>query len=93
MKNRERRPRPARVGYVKVFVTGGTGFIGGEVVRQLRQRGDEVACLVRSPEKGAKLSELGCEVVAGDLGDERAIRQGMGGCDAVIHASSARRWS
>lgn len=73
---------------MKVFVTGGTGFIGGEVVRQLRQRGEEVACLVRSPEKGAPLSELGCELVAGDLGDERAIRAGMEGCDAVIHAAA-----
>jgi nucleoside-diphosphate-sugar epimerase len=73
---------------VKVFVTGGTGFIGGEVVRQLRQRGDEVACLVRSPEKGAALSELGYELVAGDLGDEPAIRAGMEGCDAVIHAAA-----
>jgi nucleoside-diphosphate-sugar epimerase len=73
---------------VKVFLTGGTGFIGGEVVRRLRGRGDEVACLVRSPEKGAKLSELGCELVGGDLGDERAIRRGMEGCDAVIHAAA-----
>jgi dihydroflavonol-4-reductase len=73
---------------VKVFVTGGTGFIGGEVVRQLRERGDEVACLVRSPEKGAKLTELGCELVAGDLGDEGAIRAGMEGCEAVIHAAA-----
>jgi nucleoside-diphosphate-sugar epimerase len=73
---------------VRVFVTGGTGFIGGEVVRQLRQRGDEVACLVRSPEKAAKLRELGCDLVAGDLGDEAAIRRGMEGCDAVIHAAA-----
>lgn len=73
---------------MKVFVTGGTGFIGGEVVRQLRDRGDAVACLVRSPEKGAKLRELGCSLHAGDLGDERAIRKGMEGCDAVIHAAA-----
>jgi nucleoside-diphosphate-sugar epimerase len=73
---------------VKVFVTGGTGFIGGEVVRQLRGRGDEVRCLVRSPEKGAKLSELGCELVAGDLGDEEAIRTAMDGCDAAVHAAA-----
>ncbi len=73
---------------MKVFLTGGTGFIGGEVVRQLRGRGDEVVCLVRSPEKAAKLTELGCELVAGDLGDEAAIRKGMAGCDAVIHAAA-----
>jgi len=73
---------------VKVFVTGGTGFIGGEIVRQLRQRGDAVACLVRSPEKAAKLRELGCELVTGDLGDEAALRQGMEGRDAAIHAAA-----
>ena len=73
---------------MKVFVTGATGFIGGETVRQLRARGDEVVCLVRSPQKAAGLTELGCELVSGDLGDERAIRRGMEGCDAVIHAAA-----
>jgi nucleoside-diphosphate-sugar epimerase len=72
-----------------VFVTGGTGFIGGEVCRQLRARGDEVACLVRTPQKGGPLAALGCEIVAGDLGDEAAIRAGIEGCDAVIHAAAA----
>ncbi|HET7053238.1 MAG TPA: NAD-dependent epimerase/dehydratase family protein [Solirubrobacterales bacterium] len=73
---------------MKVFVTGGTGFIGGEVVRQLRARGDEVVCLVRSPEKAPALVELGCELVSGDLGDAEAIRSGMAGCDAVVHAAA-----
>ncbi|HET8814023.1 MAG TPA: NAD-dependent epimerase/dehydratase family protein [Solirubrobacterales bacterium] len=73
---------------MKVFVTGGTGFIGGEVARQLRERGDEVVCLVRSPEKGERLTQLSCDLVAGDLGDERAIRRGLEGCDAVIHAAA-----
>jgi nucleoside-diphosphate-sugar epimerase len=73
---------------VKVFVTGGTGFIGGEVARQLRARGDEVACLVRSPKKAAKLKELGCELVAGDLSDAEALRAGMEGCDGLVHAAA-----
>ena len=73
---------------MKVFVTGGTGFIGGAVVRQLRARGDEVVCLVRNPAKGKAAAELGCEVAPGDLSDERAIRAGMEGCDAVIHAAA-----
>lgn len=73
---------------MKVFVTGGTGFIGGEVVRQLRERSDDVVCLVRSPDKATKLSELGCELVSGDLGDAEAIRKGMEGCDGVVHAAA-----
>jgi len=73
---------------VKVFVTGGTGFIGGEVVRQLRARGDVVVCLVRNPEKGEAVAALGCQLVSGDLGDAEAIRAGMEGCDAVVHAAA-----
>lgn len=73
---------------MKVFVTGGTGFIGGAVVRQLRGRGDEVVCLVRNPAKATAVVELGCETVAGDLSDVEAIRNGMEGCDAVIHAAA-----
>jgi nucleoside-diphosphate-sugar epimerase len=69
-------------------VTGGTGFIGGEVVRQLRARGEQVVCLVRSPEKADEVKALGCELVAGDLGDQTAIQTGMEGCDAVIHAAA-----
>jgi nucleoside-diphosphate-sugar epimerase len=73
---------------VKVFVTGGTGFIGGTVVRRLRERGDDVVCLVRSPEKAAKVTALGAESVSGDLGDAEAIRRAMEGCDAVVHAAA-----
>jgi nucleoside-diphosphate-sugar epimerase len=73
---------------MKSFVTGGTGFIGGEVVRQLRARGDDVVCLVRSEGKGRKLAALGCELVVGDLGDEAAGRRGIEGCDAVVHAAA-----
>lgn len=73
---------------MKVFVTGGTGFIGGHVVRALRARGDDVVCLARSAEKGRALADLGCEVVAGDLADTDAITKGMQGADAVIHGAA-----
>ncbi len=73
---------------MKVFVTGGTGFIGGEVVRQLRERGDDVVCLARNPDKATKASALGCQIVSGDLSDAEAIRSGMDGCDAVVHAAA-----
>jgi nucleoside-diphosphate-sugar epimerase len=77
-----------RLSAVKVFVTGGTGFIGGTVVRRLRERGDDVVCLVRSREKAEQLSALGAQLVDGDLGDEETMRTGMEGCDAVVHAAA-----
>ncbi len=73
---------------MKVFVTGGTGFIGGEVARQLRARGDDVTCLVRTPEKAAKLTALGCTLASGDLSDTEALRSAMQGCDALVHAAA-----
>ncbi len=73
---------------MKVFVTGGTGFIGGEVVRQLREHGDDVVCLARNPDKATRLSAQGCQIVSGDLSETEAIRNGMEGCDAVVHAAA-----
>jgi len=71
-----------------VFLTGGTGFIGGTVARRLRERGDEVRCLVRNPAKASAVTELGCETVAGDLSDRTNLTSAMAGCDAVIHAAA-----
>jgi nucleoside-diphosphate-sugar epimerase len=73
---------------MKIFVTGGTGFIGGHVARQLRERGDDVVALVRSPEKATALRELGCELIEGDLSDDAAIANGMGGAEGAIHAGA-----
>jgi nucleoside-diphosphate-sugar epimerase len=73
---------------VRAFVTGATGFIGGHVARKLRERGDEVVALVRSPDKAGELRELGCELIEGDLSDEAAIREGVEGCESVIHVGA-----
>jgi dihydroflavonol-4-reductase len=69
-------------------VTGGTGFIGSRVVKRLRDRGDDVVVLVRSPEKAAGLD---AQVVEGDLGDADAIRRGMEGCQAAFHIAADYR--
>ena len=69
-------------------MTGGTGFIGSRVVRRLRDRGDDVVVLARSPDKAAGLD---AQVVEGDLGNAEAIRRGVEGCQAVFHIAADYR--
>ena len=69
-------------------MTGGTGFIGGEVVRRLRGRGDAVTVLVRSPERATALRDLGCDLVEGGVTDAEAVAKGLAGADAAIHAAA-----
>ena len=64
---------------MRAFVTGATGFIGGHVARKLRERGDDVVALVRSPEKAGELRELGCELVEGDLSTRTRSAKGVRG--------------
>jgi len=74
---------------VRVFVTGGAGFIGGSVCRQLRARGDDVVAVVRDPGRATELEEIGCEVRAGDLTSPEALAGGMRSCDGVIHLAGS----
>jgi nucleoside-diphosphate-sugar epimerase len=76
---------------MRAFMTGATGFLGGRVAKKLRERGDEVVCLVRNPGKAGDLRGLGCELVAGDLSATDAMRDGMKGCDAVFHLAADYR--
>ena len=73
---------------MRVFLTGATGPLGGEVARLLRARGDEVRALVRDPSRADALRVLGCEVVRGDLSDEAALVQHCRGVQAVVHAAA-----
>ncbi|CAN5215223.1 NAD-dependent epimerase/dehydratase family protein [soil metagenome] len=73
---------------MRVFVTGGTGFIGGHVVRMLRERGADVVALVRSPSRAADLANQGVELDEGDVSGRAAIAAAMRGCDAAIHGAA-----
>lgn len=76
---------------MRVFLTGGTGFIGGAVARQLRDLGHEVVALVRSPEKSHDLRRIGAELVEGDLSTADGIALAAHGCDAAIHSAAIYR--
>ena len=74
-----------------ILVTGGSGFVGGHVVHELRGRDLPVRCLVRDPRRGAKLAAWGCELVEGDLTDPASVRRAVEGCDAIVHLVAIRQ--
>lgn len=70
---------------MKVFITGATGFVGNEVLRQLVAAGHGVRALVR-PGSEKKLAVLdNVEVHHGDATDPATLSGALAGCDAVIH--------
>jgi dihydroflavonol-4-reductase len=72
---------------VRVLVTGGTGFLGGAVVRELATRGHAVRILCRPSSDAAAAAQAGAEVVRGALVDAGAVRAALAGCEAVIHSA------
>jgi nucleoside-diphosphate-sugar epimerase len=78
---------------MKAFVTGGSGYVGRNLIRHLRSRGDEVRALARSGAAAGTVARLGAQAVEGDLDAVDAMRRAMSGCDAVFHAAAlAAEW-
>jgi dihydroflavonol-4-reductase len=73
---------------MRIFVTGGTGFIGGAVVRLLVEAGHEVKALVRPGTHTRQFENLAVEQVSGDLRDYESVRRGMAGCGWVFHVAA-----
>jgi len=73
---------------IRTFVTGGTGFIGGAVVRRLLEAGHEVRALVRQGADTQQFDGLPVEQVSGDLRHYESLRRGMAGCDWVFHVAA-----
>lgn len=71
------------------FVTGGSGFIGYNLIRELVQDGHTVRALYRSSEAKAMLKGAGAEPVSGSLLDRPALAKAMKGCDWCFHVAAS----
>jgi nucleoside-diphosphate-sugar epimerase len=70
----------------RVFLTGGSGYVGGAVARALLDRGVSVVALVRSEASAARLP-AGASPLVGDLRDPSAWQAAARACDAAVHAA------
>src|SRR6185295_6283540 len=74
-----------------VFVTGGSGFLGGALLDALSERGEDVRALARSEAAAATVVARGAVPVRGDVTDLDALTAGMRGAELVVHAADQLR--
>ncbi len=78
---------------MRIFVTGATGFIGTELVKELLEVGHQVRGLTRSDAGVEQLKAVGAEVHRGDLTDLDSLCSGATGVDAVVHLAFSHDFS
>ena len=73
---------------MRIFLTGGTGFVGTHLVRALRRRGDE--CVVVSRSSRSPWRDPGVRMVTADPTEPGAWQEELGSCDAVVNLAGAK---
>ncbi len=68
-----------------ILVTGGTGFVGSNLIRRLRKADIAVRAVVRDPEKAQALKDIGVDVVEGDVSGKASLEKAAEGCERVVH--------
>ena len=77
---------------MKVFITGASGFIGGNLVRRLVEKGYRVKALVRPGSKISTTFVNEVEIVEGDILDFDTVLRGVSGCGWVFHCAAAYKF-
>jgi dihydroflavonol-4-reductase len=78
---------------MNVFVTGGNGFIGSVVVRQLVALGHHVTCLLRPTSNLDRLSGVVFDRALGDVKDVASVQSAMAGCECTVHLAAPGGWA
>ncbi len=73
---------------MRVFITGGSGFIGGAFLRRLRSDGHEVRALARSAAAESRVAVDGAVPIPGDVAEPGPWQKELRDCDAVVHAAA-----
>ncbi|MCD6162716.1 MAG: NAD(P)-dependent oxidoreductase [candidate division Zixibacteria bacterium] len=73
---------------MKIAITGGTGFLGGALAKAYINRGDDVVALARQSSNTSVLSELGVEIIYGELSDENSFNSLLKNADLGIHCAA-----
>src|SRR5579871_1428852 len=78
---------------MRVFITGASGFVGSAVLKELVTAGHQVIALARSENAAQAIGAGGAQILAGDLENLAALKQGAEAADAVIHCGFIHDWS
>jgi uncharacterized protein YbjT (DUF2867 family) len=68
-----------------ILVIGGTGFVGGHLIRRMRREGLPIRAVVRDPDKAHALADQGVEVVPGNISDKVSLEKAAVGVEQVVH--------
>jgi len=75
----------------RIFVTGGTGFIGQHLVGALVKKKHQVKVITRDFSKAKLIEKMGAKAVFGDLGDKKFLKRELKGTDIVYHLAALPR--
>lgn len=78
---------------MSIFVTGGTGFLGKHLIKELSHLNEDVHLLVREKSKARDIDSKRCKIFSGDVTDVPSITRAIKGCTTVFHlASLVKEW-